>query len=205
MTDQSGAPASGSAREDNVTSKTALHEVVEQPRAPVLVMNDREVSQPDGVDLEAGNRPEMQKKTVSTEPASKEVYTIFTRGEIIFIAIMASISTFFSPLTANIYFPALNTISTDLGVSDTLVNLTVTTYMVTTPSRSRSHMLNIDRFSKALHQQSLEGSPTHSAEDHCTFSALCFISMQTSRWAHRIHMQVFWHSDVFNLAALVAQ
>jgi hypothetical protein len=75
--------------------------------------------------------PGMQEKTTGNEPAAEEeVYTIFTSGEITFIAIMASISTFYSPLTANIYFPALNTISTELGVSNTLVNLTVTTYMV---------------------------------------------------------------------------
>lgn len=33
-------------------------------------------------------------------------------------------------LTQNIYFPALNPISNDLGVSVSLINLTLTTYMV---------------------------------------------------------------------------
>jgi hypothetical protein len=117
-----------SALEDNMASRTASHELVEKLSAPVSVMKD-EIS-PVDVDLEAGNRPETQEMTAGGEPAAEEIYTVFTRGEITFIAITASISTFFSPLTASIYFPALNTISTDLGVSSTLVNLTVTTYMV---------------------------------------------------------------------------
>jgi hypothetical protein len=120
--------AAMSALEDNMASRTASHELAEQPSAPVSVMKD-EIS-PVDVDLEAGNRLETQEKTAGSEPAAEEIYTVFTRGEITFIAIMASISTFFSPLTASIYFPALNTISTELGVSNTLVNLTVTTYMV---------------------------------------------------------------------------
>lgn len=110
-----------------MTPRTASHETAEQP----TVVKDETAPQPDDVDLEAGNRSGGDEKMASSEPAAEEeVYTIFTRGEITFIAIMASISTFFSPLTANIYFPALNTISADLGVSNTLVNLTVTTYMV---------------------------------------------------------------------------
>jgi hypothetical protein len=182
MTEQQSASTSASAREDNMTSRTASRELAEQPSTPVLVMNDEKASQPDVIDLEAGNRPEMQEKTRSNEPAAEEdVYTIFTRREITFIAIMASISTFFSPLTANIYFPALNTISTDLGVSNTLVNLTVTTYMVNSSLlASRNHMLTIDRSSKALHHQLLEGSPTRSAEGLCIFSVLCYISLRTS-------------------------
>ena len=112
-----------------MTSKTESREVAGEASASTLVMEDEENHQAADVDIEAG-KTEMQEKNAMSEPAAEEVYTVFTRGEITFIAIMASISTFYSPLTANIYFPALNTISTELGVSNTLVNLTVTTYMV---------------------------------------------------------------------------
>jgi MFS family permease len=43
---------------------------------------------------------------------------------------MAACASFVSPMTANIYFPALNSIAADLGVSIRLINLTLTTYMV---------------------------------------------------------------------------
>jgi MFS family permease len=43
---------------------------------------------------------------------------------------MAACASFVSPMTANIYFPALNSIAADLGVSISLINLTLTTYMV---------------------------------------------------------------------------
>jgi hypothetical protein len=134
MPDQTS--ASASAREDNITSKSASRELAEQSSATASAMKDETAPQPGDVDLEAGNRLEVQDKAAGSEPAAEEVYTVFTRGEITFIAIMASISTFYSPLTANIYFPALNTISTDLGVSSTLVNLTVTTYMVSSSAIS---------------------------------------------------------------------
>jgi hypothetical protein len=114
-----------------MTSRTPSRDVVEEAEAPASTISDEKALQPCDVDLEVGEVPGMQEKTTGNEPAAEEeVYTIFTRGEITFITVMASISTFYSPLTANIYFPALNTISTELGVSSTLVNLTVTTYMV---------------------------------------------------------------------------
>lgn len=42
----------------------------------------------------------------------------------------ATMAAFFSPLTGQIYFPALNVIARDFNVSASQINLTVTTYMV---------------------------------------------------------------------------
>jgi MFS family permease len=36
----------------------------------------------------------------------------------------------FSPFSANIYYPSLNSIAADLHVSSSQINLTITTYMV---------------------------------------------------------------------------
>ncbi|MCJ1408132.1 hypothetical protein MMC19_002205 [Ptychographa xylographoides] len=66
------------------------------------------------------------KEIVSTEPP----YSTFTTNTKKLIILTASLAAFFSPLTSQIYFPALNTISADLKVSNTLINLTVTTYMI---------------------------------------------------------------------------
>ncbi|KAI1077985.1 major facilitator superfamily transporter [Whalleya microplaca] len=61
---------------------------------------------------------------------SRPKYSIFTTWEKRSIVLGAAMGAFFSPLTAQIYFPALNIISKDLGVTTNQINLTVTTYMI---------------------------------------------------------------------------
>jgi hypothetical protein len=61
---------------------------------------------------------------------TEEVYSIFSLNEKRFVVLLASVAALFSPLSATVYFPALNTLANDLDVSDTLINLTITTYMV---------------------------------------------------------------------------
>ena len=63
---------------------------------------------------------------VSSGPA----YSAFSPNMRKWITVMVVIGSFISPVTANIYFPALNPIAEDLGVSVSLVNLTLTTYMI---------------------------------------------------------------------------
>ncbi|XXG95097.1 hypothetical protein Hte_001357 [Hypoxylon texense] len=57
-------------------------------------------------------------------------YTVFTPSIIRWIIFMNCISAFISPITANIYFPAIPALSRDLGVSVGQINLTLTTYMI---------------------------------------------------------------------------
>ncbi|KAK3943259.1 putative transporter AQR1 [Diplogelasinospora grovesii] len=57
-------------------------------------------------------------------------YSAFSKGTKRWIVTMVTFSSFVSPMTANIYFPALNPIAKDLGVSVNLINLTLTTYMI---------------------------------------------------------------------------
>lgn len=73
----------------------------------------------DAIDLEA-LRP------TSTGP----VYSTFTQGQKQYIVFLTAFGGLFSPLSANIYFPALNALSKDLKVSNQLINLTLTTYMI---------------------------------------------------------------------------
>ena len=64
--------------------------------------------------------------TVSSAP----VHSVFTKNQKRFIVVMASWAGFFSPVSGTIYFPALNSLARDLHVSTTLINLTLTSYMV---------------------------------------------------------------------------
>ena len=57
-------------------------------------------------------------------------YSVFTDSQRRYIVFMASWAGFFSPVSSQIYFPALNTLAKDLHVSNSLINLTLTSYMV---------------------------------------------------------------------------
>jgi len=57
-------------------------------------------------------------------------YSVFSRRTKVWIVAMVMVSSFVSPMTASIYFPAIHAIARDLGVSIDLINLTLTTYMV---------------------------------------------------------------------------
>ena len=57
-------------------------------------------------------------------------YSIFTKRQKQYIVFLTACGGFFSPLSANIYFPALNSLAKDLKVSNELINLTLTSYMI---------------------------------------------------------------------------
>ncbi|KEQ96879.1 hypothetical protein AUEXF2481DRAFT_63918 [Aureobasidium subglaciale EXF-2481] len=68
--------------------------------------------------------------TIEQPTDDGDVYSVFTPTQKKFIVLTASLAGFFSPLSGSIYYPALNTIADDLGITATKVNLTVTTYMI---------------------------------------------------------------------------
>ncbi|KAF8539486.1 major facilitator superfamily domain-containing protein [Trichophaea hybrida] len=59
-----------------------------------------------------------------------EAYSAFTPTQKQWIVLLVGIASFFSPLSANIYFPALSSLSNQLNVSAELINLTITSYMI---------------------------------------------------------------------------
>lgn len=69
--------------------------------------------------------PESGREAPTTPP-----YSIFTRSQKRYIVFLAAFAGLFSPLSANIYFPALNKLATDLRVSNANINLTLTSYMI---------------------------------------------------------------------------
>lgn len=71
-------------------------------------------------------------------------FSIWSPKEKRLIILTASIAAFFSPVSAQIYFPALNTIAKDLSVSNTLINLTITTYMVSPGKHKTMEVYNTD-------------------------------------------------------------
>ncbi|KAK4113312.1 multidrug resistance protein [Canariomyces notabilis] len=82
--------------------------------------------------------PDFEKETTTLKPgndldegAEAEVYTIFSVPEKRLIVALCGLSMLFSPLTANIYFPAMDQLQADLSAGNPqLINLTITAYLV---------------------------------------------------------------------------
>ncbi|CVL01737.1 probable dityrosine transporter [Fusarium mangiferae] len=72
--------------------------------------------------------PEKQPNTEIEIPDAP--YSSFSLWQKRLIVLAAASTAIFSPMTAQIYFPALPAIANDLGVTTSQINLTVTTYMI---------------------------------------------------------------------------
>ena len=85
-----------------------------------------------------------------TTTGGSAVHSVFSKNQRRFIVVMASWAGFFSPVSANIYYPALNSLKSDLHLGNTLINLTLTSYMVPYHLSPTSRLLLIlNRSSKA--------------------------------------------------------
>jgi len=69
-------------------------------------------------------------ETPNDEQITEDSYTAFRKADKQFIVFLAAIAGFFPPFRASIYFPALKSIATSLGVKIELMNLTVTMYLI---------------------------------------------------------------------------
>lgn len=70
----------------------------------------------------------------AAEPAQDNpqdvAYCAFSRPTKLWIVAMMTISGFMSPLSLNIYFPVLTPLSRELGVTVSLINLSITSYQI---------------------------------------------------------------------------
>lgn len=94
----------------------------------------QEASSEDGFGMRS---PEKKEAGSLAEPPSEQLvsdqrpnYSAFSDWEKRGIVLGAAIGAFFSPLTAQIYLPALVTLADEFNVTISQINLTVTTYMV---------------------------------------------------------------------------
>ena len=72
---------------------------------------------------------EVNEETSLVHPPTAEPYSVFTSKQKRLIILIAALASSFSPLSANIYYPALNSIAKELRVGPSQINLTITTYM----------------------------------------------------------------------------
>ena len=102
-----------------------------------IIQSKSSPSQPTNMWNLTFHEPHHDPESLSTEKFSEqdslsasEIYSVFTVRQKKMILVAGSFAAFFSPLSSNVYFPALNTIAEDLHVSISQINLTVTTYQV---------------------------------------------------------------------------
>ncbi|KAI9172615.1 Quinidine resistance protein 1 [Paramyrothecium foliicola] len=69
-------------------------------------------------------------ENVDLQDSQPPPYTVHTTWQKRTIVLSAALMAFTSPLSAQIYLPALTDIASDLNVTDSQVNLTITTYMI---------------------------------------------------------------------------
>lgn len=58
------------------------------------------------------------------------LHSVFTRRQKLFVVTMTALASFFSPLSGQIYFPAIPQLADDYHTSTGKINLTITTYMI---------------------------------------------------------------------------
>lgn len=112
--------SSGSKHEDFVGEQAALQEPDEH------VVDSEAVPPREDASVERATKNLEALHQAPSGPA----YSVFSPRQRKFIVGMVACAGFFSPLSANIYFPALNALSRDLKVSNELINLTLTSYMI---------------------------------------------------------------------------
>jgi len=127
VSDDPSAPENTNQESQVLAEKPALPPATEQAVQSVLSSNELNAAIEIGSDGDGalGSDPE-ELQQVSSGPA----YSVFSNPSKKWVIAMVTCSSFLSPMTANIYFPALNPIAADLGVSIGLINLTLTTYMI---------------------------------------------------------------------------
>lgn len=102
-----------------------------------IVQERKKADQPTNIaDLILHDQPyrpeslEMKKIVTPDSTATIENYCVYSARQKKLIVVAGLFAAFFSPVSCNIYFPALVAIAKDLHVSPSQISLTVTTYQV---------------------------------------------------------------------------
>ena len=97
----------------------------------ITLLDKGESRPPRDVDEEAFLQTLEPEKSITQPPQSDEPpYTIFSEKQKIFTITVASFAAFISPVSSSIYYPALNSLASDLHVTVSTINLTITAYIV---------------------------------------------------------------------------
>lgn len=98
----------------------------------VQLCQDPSMAPPKRDDMTGSPRNENLRSEITPRDSqvADEPYSIYSHRTKTFLIISVSFMAIISPLSAAVYLPAIPQIGHDLGVSPSLINLTITTYMV---------------------------------------------------------------------------
>ena len=146
-------------------------------------VGSREVERPQVVDAVDNDGNGISEEAAKNEPApvieasapvEPPLYSVFTARQKRMTVIIVSFVAMISPLSGTIYYPALTSLAADLNVSISLIQLSITTYQVKSPtSLCRTLIPNNKRFrsSRVLPRRSLRITRTATVENLLTPSA----------------------------------
>ena len=137
MADQSHLPDSHSAKDMPVTTEATnisedqiSSDTNEKESLGSLPTLQGHHSEPEFEQIQKEKAKEADLELGHAISANSPPYSIFNKHQKRFIVFMAAFACLFSALSANMYFPALNTLAQDLHVTPDLINLTLTSYMI---------------------------------------------------------------------------
>lgn len=100
-------------------------------------ISDASASEPSGIVIDTKTAETLcqddnprQRTGVPGSGDIEQPFTVFTRGERIWINLAAAWGAMFSTMSSYIYYPAIVPLANDLGVTVLLLNLTMTSYLV---------------------------------------------------------------------------
>lgn len=79
--------------------------------------------------------------TSNTYEGTDAPYCVLPESEKIFIMLLVSFAAIISPISSSIYFPALNNLASDLNFSISMINISITTYLVSQIQESQRKFL----------------------------------------------------------------
>lgn len=85
----------------------------------------RDVEKSKDISTSTIDQPQLTAAVSNGEP-----YSVYAKKQKIWIIFTASVASFFSPMGANIYLPAINSVAKDLHVSSAKINYTLSAYLV---------------------------------------------------------------------------
>lgn len=152
----------------------ASKESIPQSISPIHTQTiaDKVRPEPDAAAEQPPSKEEELNRRATHE--SEAPYSIFTHSQKIFIVLAVSFMAIISPLSGSAYLPALPAIAEDLNVSNNLINLTVTTYLVCTQVVSVSWnrvLIARHRYFKGLRRPLSAISPTYTEDGQPMWSA----------------------------------
>lgn len=122
------------------------HKTGTQSATPIFLSTPKEV-QTSQVDVEASPQTQEPEISLTQQNLQDEApHTILTERQKIFTIIIASFAAFISPVSASIYYPALNSLAEDLHVTVSTINLTSMNFLSKSLPFSREVFLDFASF-----------------------------------------------------------